>query len=71
MIDVDIHRKKKIEAVRAMNHLVEKGYQIVIPLQQIRSQSVVRNKYNYKYARYEGMEENGSLIWFCRLRSVN
>ncbi len=71
MIEVPIHRKKKIEAVKAMNYLVEKGYEIIVPLQQVRSQSVVRNKYNYKYARYEGLEDAGSLIWYAKLRSVD
>lgn len=68
MIYTEIHRKKKIEAVRALTDLVERGFEIVVPLKQVRSNSAIRNQYNYKYARYEGVEDCGSLIWYAKLR---
>ena len=69
MIVTEIHRKKKVEAVRALTELVDRGFEIVVPLRQVRANSAIRSQYNYKFARYEGVEDAGSLIWYAKLRS--
>jgi hypothetical protein len=66
-----IRRKKKIEAVRAMNYLVEKGYEIIDPLQEVKTSLVSHGGYNRRYSRFETVENNVSTCWYCKLRSVD
>lgn len=62
-----IRRKRKVEAVKAMNYLVERGFEVLEPLQEVKSNLVSYGAYNRRYSRYETVENSSSSCWYCKL----
>ncbi len=56
-----IRRKKKIDAVHAIIDLVEKGFEIITPLQEVRTPV-------YSVGP-KGRNLNEVVVWFCKLRA--
>lgn len=65
-----IRRFNKKEAVKAMNWLVEhRGFEIIKPLQQVKTNLVKHENYNYRYSRYQSLELSDETCWFVQLKA--
>ena len=64
---VPIFRPSKLEAVRAMNALVERGFNIETPLTEVKSTLEYRGNYNYRRGKYGSKGIGVVTGWYCRL----
>ena len=65
-----VRRKKKIEAVRAMTELVERGYEVIEPLtQRFKEGNDFERKYQNQRLRYSG--QSVSSCWYAKLARVS
>ena len=64
---IPIFRPNKLEAVKAMNALVERGYEIETPLTEVKNTLEHRGNYNYRRGRYGSKGTNVVSGWYCRL----
>jgi hypothetical protein len=64
-----IRRKRKVEAVKAMNYLVERGFTIIDELQEVKTNLVSYGAYNRRYSRYETVENHSASCWYCKLEA--
>lgn len=67
---VTVRRAKKLDAVRAMNDLVEnRGFEILKPLQQVTTKIIKHSDYNYRRGRYQSIERSDASCWYCQLKA--
>lgn len=65
---ITICRKRKVEAVRAMTELLQRGWEISHPLTEIKTSITERGSFNYRKNRYESRYGSTSSVWVAKLR---
>lgn len=69
-IVIPIRRTRKVEAVKAMNALVERGYTVITPLQEVHTTIEHRGNFNYRRGKYESKGTSVVTCWFTKLEVV-
>lgn len=69
-IVIPIRRTRKVEAVKAMNALVERGFSILTPLQEVHTTIEHRSNFNYRRGKYESKGTAVTSCWFAKLEGV-
>lgn len=64
---IPIFRPNKLEAVKAMNSLVERGFSIETPLTEVKSTLEYRGNYNYRRGKYGSKGTHIVKGYYCRL----
>ena len=66
--DTTITRRTKQEAEMAINDLLKRGYEIVLPLTEKKSMRTSTSNYNYRRNRYESVDTSLASCWIAKLR---
>ena len=69
-IVIPIRRTRKVEAVKAMNALVERGFNILVPLTEVRTTIEHRGNFNYRRGKYESKGSSVVTCWYAKLEGV-
>jgi hypothetical protein len=64
---ITIRRKHKIEAARAMFHLLQKGWSIDYPLTEVKTSIESKGAFNYLKGRYTSREGSASSVWMAKM----
>jgi hypothetical protein len=67
-LETTIHRKTKLEAVRAVCDLVRRGYTLTYPLTEIKSTGTSIGGYNYTKGKFTSIEAMASSVWCAKLK---
>jgi hypothetical protein len=65
---ITIRRKHKVEAVRAMFDLLQKGWSIDYPLTEVKTSIESKGAFNYLKGRYTSREGSASSVWMAKMK---
>jgi hypothetical protein len=68
MIQTTVHRRYKHEAETAINDLLNRGFEIIYPLTEIKSDSVNLGSYDYHKSHFIRVKASVSSCWIAKLR---
>lgn len=67
---VTIRRQSKVEAVRSVTELLFRGFNILVPLQEVRTTIEHRGNFNYRRGKYESKGTSVVTCWYAKLEGV-
>jgi hypothetical protein len=65
---ITIRRKRKVETVRAMFDLLQKGWSIDYPLTEVKTSIESKGAFNYLKGRYTSREGSASSVWMAKMK---